>query len=81
MRLWDGILDSEGGELTPISASSFTDSRIVTWQFGFATLVEIPAESPARPAPMIMRWIDIVTFATSFDGFGSQNDDGALVNL
>ena len=52
---------------TPISASSFTDSRIVTWWFGFTILVEIPAERPARPAPMIIRWIDIWVFR-SFDG-------------
>ena len=50
---------------TPISASSLTDSRIVTWCSGFAILVEIPAERPARPAPMIMRWIDIVILRRS----------------
>jgi len=50
-----------GGELlTPISASSLTDSRIVTSCSGFATFVEIAAARPARPAPMTMRWIDIL---------------------
>jgi len=45
--------------LTPISASSLTDSRIVTLWEGFATFVAMAAERPARPAPMMMRWIDI----------------------
>jgi hypothetical protein len=48
---------------TPISASSRTVSRIVTLWSGFATLVEIAAERPARPAPMIIRWIDIFSFS------------------
>jgi hypothetical protein len=47
------------GVLTPISASSLTDSRIVTLWEGFATFVAMAAERPARPAPMMMRWIDI----------------------
>jgi hypothetical protein len=46
--------------LTPISASSLTDSRIVTSCSGFATLVEMAAARPARPAPMMMRWMDIL---------------------
>ena len=45
---------------TPISASSLTDSRIVTWWLGFASFVEMPAERPAKPAPMMMRWMDIL---------------------
>jgi len=48
------------GEHTPISANSFADSRIVTWWSGFTILVEMAAERPARPAPMIIRWIDIL---------------------
>jgi hypothetical protein len=31
----------------------------MTLWVGFAILVEIAAERPARPAPMIIRWIDI----------------------
>jgi len=50
----------EKGGRTPISPSSFTDSRIVTLWFGLAILVEMAAERPARPAPMIIRWIDIL---------------------
>lgn len=44
---------------TPTSASSFTDSRMVTLWSGLATLVETAAERPASPAPMMMRWRDI----------------------
>lgn len=32
----------------------------MTLWFGFATFVEIPAERPAKPAPMMMRWRDIL---------------------
>lgn len=51
--------DWRGRNHTPTSASSLTDSRIVTLWSGFATLVETAAESPASPAPMMMRWRDI----------------------
>ena len=44
--------------LTPISASSLTDSSIVTLWDGLAILVEIAAERPARPAPIIMTWME-----------------------
>ena len=69
--------------LTPISASSFTDSRIVTWWFGFATLVDIPADNPARPAPMIIRWIDIVisSLLSRLMKLESRSNDRALLNL
>jgi hypothetical protein len=62
-----GIRRDKGGNeelLTPISASSLTDSRIVTWCSGFATFVEMAAARPARPAPMTMRWMDIVEKGT-----------------
>lgn len=35
---------------------------MVTLCSGFASLVERPADRPARPAPMIIRWIDILDF-------------------
>lgn len=46
--------------LTPISASSLTDSKTVTLWRGFAILVEIAADNPARPAPIIITCIDML---------------------
>jgi hypothetical protein len=48
-------LGEKGVKLTPISASSLTDSKIVTSWSGFAIFVDMPADRPARPAPMIIR--------------------------
>jgi hypothetical protein len=34
---------------------------------GFATFVEMAAESPARPAPIMIRWMDIFVGPERFD--------------
>ena len=61
MREGKGAIRTRRGMLTPTSLKSLTVSRIVTECFGLASLVDMPAERPARPQPIMTRWRDMIS--------------------